>query len=99
MAKKKGSSGVKEIRKNEAGEIITWDSNSRDGQLLKLLFDNGTLTSESTKEVKELYANFRKYATKTLSSAITNVKKSVKREAEARKAKGSKGMSLFVNLP
>ena len=96
--KKTHSKKPTEILKNSKGEIVTWDQNSKDGQTLKVLFATGVLTDETASQIKADYPQFRVYATKTLGSAIQNLRRSIKKEAEARKSKGSKGKFALLLL-
>jgi hypothetical protein len=41
------------VKTNEHGEVISWDSKSKDGQLLKLLLEQGHIKKETATKVKE----------------------------------------------
>jgi len=80
----------KEVTRNNKGEITSWDSTSKDGKLLKTMFDNGIITTETATEIKDEYDQYAKYATKTLGSAVQNLRRQMKKQTEARKSSGSK---------
>jgi len=83
-------SNLKEVVRNEKGEITTWNSESKDGKCLKVFFDSGVLAAETASEVKDDFEQFAKHATRTLGSAIQNLRKQMKNQTKARKSKGSK---------
>jgi len=88
------SDPTKEVVRNTKGEIISWDSASKDGKLLKVMFDTGVITNETASEVKEECGQFTKHAARTLGSAIQNLCCQMKKQTKARQSKGSK--SKFI---
>ena len=77
------------LRTNEKGEIIQWDRNSRWGKQLTALFDAGVLTTETAKEIKLMFYDFRVFNTRTLNSAVRGEHMRKQNEAEMQKQKGS----------
>jgi hypothetical protein len=76
---------------NEKGELISWDSKSKDGQLLKVLLEQGYIKKETGSQVQQEYPQFAKYALKTLNSALNNCRKALEKEVDARQSRGSAG--------
>jgi len=94
-ASKSGGAGTpKEIRTNQKGEITSWDSTTPDGKLLKLMVEQGILTTETGAAVKKDYPQFRKYATRTLSSALSNARNALQKQVDLRQSRGEQGESF-----
>jgi hypothetical protein len=79
----------KPIKTNQKGEIISWDGKSLDGELLKLLVTNGQAAGKTPTKLMKDYPQFKKYNCKTLSSALTNLRKSFEAEVTAARGGGS----------
>ena len=61
---------------NEKGEITSWSSTNKDGQLLKQLWEGGAIRGMMAAKTKsEFSEHFGKYATRTLQSVVSNLKK------------------------
>eukprot|EP00957_Ditylum_brightwellii_P097510 7426450-Ditylum_brightwellii.AAC.1 len=70
------------------GYLTTWNSASDDGAFLRIVLE-GPGKKMTPSDIKQHYLNeFSKYATKTLSSAVQNMKKSMGRDVKARVAQG-----------
>ena len=67
----------KPVKTNEKGKIISWNSNSKDGQLLKLLWEQGHIKKEAAMQVQQDYPNFKKYSPKTLNLAPASNRKAL----------------------
>ena len=85
------STEVKAPKTNEKGEIISWDSSSKDGKALRALFDGGLITDETAKQVKQEYPRFCNFASRTLNSALTNERKRLEKEVDMQKNRGASG--------
>jgi hypothetical protein len=62
----------KPVRTDKKGKVISWNSNSKDGQLLKLLMEQGHIKKKTASQVMKDYPQFEKYALRTLSSALSS---------------------------
>lgn len=78
----------KPVRTDEKGKVISWNSNSKDGQLLKLLMEQGHIKKETASQVMKDYPQFEKYALRTLSSALSSNRKALEKEVDARRSNG-----------
>ena len=86
----------KPVKTNEKGEIISWNSNSKDGQLLKLLLEQGHIKKEAAMQVQQDYPNFKKYALKTLNSALASNRKALEKAMDERQSDGHAGKWFLV---
>jgi hypothetical protein len=89
---------AKPVKTNEKGEIISWNSNSKDGQLLKLLLEQGHIKKETAMQVQQDYPNFKKYALKTLNSALASNRKALEKAVDERRSDGNAGEWFLVLL-
>lgn len=80
------------VKKNEKGEITTWKGDSKDGQLLKMLVENGMLDNLKPMAIRNNYPQFMKYSAVTFRSALTNARKSYNNDLYRRSSRG--GMLL-----
>jgi hypothetical protein len=78
----------KPVRTDEKGKVISWNSNSKDGQLLRLLMEQGHIKKETASQVMKDYPQFEKYALRTLSSALSSNRKALEKEVDARRSNG-----------
>lgn len=85
------STNTKPPKTNEKGEIISWDSKSKDGKALKALFDGGLITTETAAKVQKAYPQFRPYSNRCLNSALSGERKRLEIEVDTQMARGSDG--------
>jgi hypothetical protein len=67
-------------KKNEKGEITTWNSDSEDGKLLKTLVESNLLDDKKPTEIRTSHPAFMKYSPNTFRSALTNARRSFNNE-------------------
>jgi hypothetical protein len=79
----------KPVKTNQKGEVISWDSKSPDGKLLKLLVSDGQTVGKTPSQLMKDFPQFKKYNCKTLSSALNNLRKSFEGEVKAARGGGS----------
>lgn len=76
------------------GYLTTWNSASSDGAFLRTVLE-GPGKQMTPSEIKQHYPNeFSKYATRTMNSAVQNMKKAMGREVKARVARGQQGKCM-----
>lgn len=91
-------------RRNEKNEITQWNSASENGQLLRMLVENGQIKPGMTAgDVRDKYELFKEYSYGCFSSALANTHKSLATELEARQPQTGKGgvfgaMKAYSNL-
>jgi hypothetical protein len=73
----------KPVKTNQKGEVISWDSKSPDGKLLKLLVSDGRTVGKTPSQLMKDFPQFKKYNCKALSSALNNLRKSFEGEVKA----------------
>eukprot|EP00957_Ditylum_brightwellii_P086074 6549021-Ditylum_brightwellii.AAC.1 len=59
---------------NAQGQITSWNSASKDGQDLKAMFEREMVDTMTATQLKGVYPQFKKYARRTLNSALQNLK-------------------------
>jgi hypothetical protein len=79
-------------RRNEKGEIVSWNTNSDDGRLLKMLVESGHIKPGMTAgEARKKYSMFCNYSYSCFGSALTNARKSLGTEIDAREQQTGRG--------
>ena len=76
---------------NKEGEVTSWDGGSPDAKMLKVIISDGMATKSTAAVIKSEFLQFQKYNTRTLNSAIQNMKKSLQNEVDLRKKSVSSG--------
>eukprot|EP00957_Ditylum_brightwellii_P187852 14302762-Ditylum_brightwellii.AAC.1 len=72
---------------NKRCELLTWNSNSKDGVLFNDLYLAGQFKDLSASHIKVKYnSSFGKYANKTLKAALQNLCQKDQRESDTRQA-------------
>jgi hypothetical protein len=80
------------VRRNDKGEICSWTSTGDDGRLLRMLVENGNIkTGLTAGDARKKYPMFNKYSYNCFSSALTNTRKSLGTEVEAREEQTGRG--------
>ncbi len=87
--KSKTASPATPPKTNKDDEVTSWKSNSADAKLLKIILSYGLATKSTAAVIKNEFAQFKKYNTRTLNSAIQNMKKSMQNKVDLRKKRGS----------
>jgi hypothetical protein len=92
MAKAVNDAASPTPRRNEKGEITSWNSASDNGRLLKMLVESGHIKPGMTAgAAREKYPMFKDYSYNCFQSALTNVRKSLGTEVEAREQQTGRG--------
>eukprot|EP00957_Ditylum_brightwellii_P159288 12124575-Ditylum_brightwellii.AAC.1 len=74
---------------NGAGEVISWSTTLSDGKFLNLLVEQGIIDGYTASNLKKEYSQFKKYANRTLASALGNTCRRLSKEVDVRKQRGS----------
>ena len=89
---------VQFVRKNEDGEILTWDRHSADAATLRVIVENGLVNGMKPSKVRENFKVFEKYAGATFRSALQNARKTYEKSVYNRAAALNTGMFKFILL-
>ena len=77
-------------KRNEKGEICTWNRFSEDANRLQIFVANGMCEGKKPAEVQEMFPQFKKYSSQCFSSALSNMRKTHNKQIYDRAAAISK---------
>ena len=81
----------KEVKRNEKGEIVSWDSKSADGLFLRVLVEQGIIDGLTAGQLQKDHTSTAKYANKTITGALKSARESFGKEVDASRMGGSSG--------
>ena len=75
------------LKVNAKGEITSWSGNSKDDELLKVIFEKGIVEKPTATSIKKAFPQFARYNTKTLNSPFQNIRKALESEVNAQRSR------------